>query len=325
MTNCHFLKDKLSRLISSQNSRARRKSYVAILANLLSSLFVSVGVLFLKMSSSESSEISFAVGVCGIFISSTLFTFPEMTKTEVNPRKRIKYSKCHVLITLLLGAVFSGGYAHFYFLSLKFITMGDTLAVSFCVHFVCNLIAECFALKSVPHLVTLMSGVLGLVGLLLICQPHSLIALQLDLSYTLGVAFGTLSGVCGTAYYIGIHKFKNVPLPILQVGYFLGPVVYSAYYLLTSKFALSICTPEARSFAIWGCLFYVFGGLAAVQGAQMSLPSVAALLKLFTILLGYALQITFLSEALSIYSTLGAVLILVSIVSQSFVLVKTDH
>ena len=60
---------------------------------------------------------------------------------------------------------------------------------------------------------------------------------------------------------------------------------------------------------------------AAVAGAQKTLPSAALMLKLVSILLGYILQLLFLSEPISFFSALGALCICACIVTQSLGLI----
>ncbi|XP_063716255.1 uncharacterized protein LOC134843871 [Symsagittifera roscoffensis] len=327
----HFLKCYPSLLANA--SKAQKRSYYAIFANLMSSSFISSGILFIKLSKSEGSEISFIVGICGI-LTSLVFIMKSAKSTEPDakfPSEKLKseslrsiksFGAKDVICTLLLGAVFCGAYTHFYFYSLNYITMGDAFTVSLAIHFVCNIILESIVLKEMPHVLTLISGLLGLIGLVLICQPESLLQLQFDLKYTTGVGFGVLSGVSGTIYYCGLQKFKNVPGSITQLSYFVGPVLYCSYDMIKNHMQLSICASNLRLFALCGCFMYVFGGMASVQGSQLSLPSIATLLKLLTIILGYILQIIFLSETLSLFSTIGACLIFTSILLQSFLLIK---
>ncbi|XP_075252549.1 uncharacterized protein LOC142344626 [Convolutriloba macropyga] len=318
------------------STKAQRRSYCAIIANLFSSLFISTGILFIKKSHSMGSEISFIVGICGVLTTSSLI-IKSVTRTKKSPKivydgvKKStsesqsipkKFTNKDVACTLLLGLIFCGAYTHFYFYSLNYITMGDAFTVSLAIHFVCNIILESIALKELPHFLTLISGLLGLIGLVLICQPENLLNFQFDANYSTGVMFGVFSGVSGTIYYCGLQKYKNVPGLISQLSYFVGPILYCSYDMGVNEFQLSVCGVRLRIFALCGCFMYVFGGMASVQGSQLSLPSIATLLKLFTIILGYILQIIFLSETLSIFSTIGACLIFTSILLQSFLLIK---
>ena len=183
----HFLKCYPSLLANA--SKAQKRSYYAIFANLMSSSFISSGILFIKLSKSEGSEISFIVGICGI-LTSLVFIMKSAKSTEPDakfPSEKLKseslrsiksFGAKDVICTLLLGAVFCGAYTHFYFYSLNYITMGDAFTVSLAIHFVCNIILESIVLKEMPHVLTLISGLLGLIGLVLICQPESLLQLQ---------------------------------------------------------------------------------------------------------------------------------------------------
>ena len=168
------------------------KKYCAIGANLLTGTLVSISGVFMKLSHSEGNELSAVLGICGVLVNIIYcsFFFPlklfRFAKLDHQNRTDL-FTFYDVIKCFLLGGIFSGAYAHFYFLSLSYLTMGDAIAVSFCVHFVSNVILELLVLREFPHILTLISGLIGLGGLLLICQPKSLLSLQFDKNYTTGM------------------------------------------------------------------------------------------------------------------------------------------
>ena len=167
--------------------------YCAIGANLISGFFVASSGVFLKLSHSEGNEVSAVFGICGVLINMLYcwLSFPQnLFRTRLNndsdPNTRNIFTLLDVMKCLVLGGVFSGANNHFYFLSLRYLTMGDAITVSLCVHFVSNLISEILILRIMPHIFTLIAGVLGLGGLMMICQPKSLLNLEFDGNYTTG-------------------------------------------------------------------------------------------------------------------------------------------
>ena len=337
-------------IYSSEQYRSKRQTYTAIGASIMGSVLVSISVLLIKFSKSVGSESSFLVGLCGSLYCLALVCLKpksnsasrqnlsydkEITLEEKTDSNSVENGNEHakrsddfyfaikdVILLLLLGAVFSGGYAHFYFVALKYTTMGDTFAVCLTVHFVSNVVLESIALKKIPHILTLFAGLLGLIGMFLICQPENLLKLQFDVKYTTGVGFATMSGISGTLYYCGLQKFKNVPESLAHLSYFIGPLIYCCpEILLVNKFHFSMCDTTLRLYAVVASVFYVLGAILCVVGSQLSLPSISTLLKLLMIVLGYIFQIVFLAEPTSLSSTFGGILTLASILVQCFVMI----
>ena len=108
----------------------------------------------------------------------------------------------------------------------------------------------------------------------------------------------------------------------MTLSYFTGTALYSIPHLYEQNVKLSICHANLRILAIIGCALYIAAGNVAVKGSQMSLPSIASLIKLVAIIQGYIFQIVFLGEAISGFSLLGAVAILAGIFLQSVTFIR---
>ena len=121
---------------------------------------------------------------------------------------------------------------------------------------------------------------------------------------------------------MGLQKLKRVPTCVITVSYFIGATLYSLPHLYQQSLKLSLCFMQLRVMALIGCLMYIAAGNLAVIGTQMSLPSIASLIKLMAIMQGYIFQIVFLEEAISLFSLLGALAIFAGIFLQSFTFIK---
>ena len=184
------------------------QKYCAIGANILCGTLVSISGVFMKLSKSGGNDLSTVLGICGVLINITYCScfFPQKRfrfRLEDEHNGKL-FTLKDTIKCLLLGGIFSGAYAHFYFISLRYLTMGDAIAVSFCVHFVSNLILETLVLRAIPHILTLVAGLIGVGGLLLICQPKSLLNLEFDMTYTTGVY-----NSCFVSSYTNVSTFKS--------------------------------------------------------------------------------------------------------------------
>ena len=111
----------------------------------------------------------------------------------------------------------------------------------------------------------------------------------------------------------------------MTFSYFIGTAVYSIPHLYEQDLKLSICQTKLRILAFIGCSMYIAAGNIGVKGSQMSLPSIASLIKLVAIMQGYVFQILFLGESISVFSLLGAVAILVGIFLQSVTFIRLSN
>ena len=64
------------------------------------------------------------------------------------------------------------------------------------------------------------------------------------------------------------------------------------------------------------CLLWSYSSLNAIIASQLSLPSVSTLLRLFTIISSYILQIVFLDQPVTLFSTLEALGITLGVATQ---------
>ena len=153
--------------------RSRRK---AVFFNVIATSVMSISTLLMKMSKMRGNEITLCTGLFGVFLGIIGFI--------VSSRKGRTFTNRTLLRALIGGTIFGGLFSFLYFLSFDYITMGDTTTVNFFAAFACCLIFESVLLKLKPHILTIVAGTIGLVGVVLICQPEGLFKLKVDARYT---------------------------------------------------------------------------------------------------------------------------------------------
>ena len=107
-------------------------------------------------------------------------------------------------------------------------------------------------------------------------------------------------------FYLGIRSHPKLPLTFhcycYSIGLFLYPLVTSVLF----GFESSVCPVSKRSIVIVATFIWCCSNHCAIFASQHSIPSVSFVIRLLTIAFGYALQIVFLDEHLTLY-TGGAV------------------
>ena len=219
------------------------------------------------------------------------------------------------------GLFFGGLFNFFYFTSLDYITLGDSTAVNIFSSFLSSLILEIFHLKHRPHYCTYVSGFFGLIGVLLIIQSETISTPTFKPNHLLGVFFSMISGAFGAIFYINMQKFKKVPYSILLIGYFMGSAIFPLPEFFREGFSIASASIADRFNAILGYFLYVISVFFAIMGSQLSIPSAAFVIKMFSIVFCFLLQMFWLHETTSLTSLIGAVSIGVSIFVQAIAVV----
>ena len=248
------------------------------------------------------------------------FQLEKSTNRRVSSSENLNqiFSWTDIAIVLFVITFFISGAVQLYFTALNFVSVGDVCSVDSCIHFICNVLVESYALRKRPHILTILAGFCGLTGTVLICQPRNILKLEFDVNYSTGVGFASLAGIAGTIYYCSLQKFKNVSPQIIYLSYFLGLFVLNAYhFLIRNGLQISVCEIYLRFYAIIATILFCLAGVLFIYGSQATLPSIAGSLKLLIIVLGYIFQVLFLDQPLSLLSALGGLFTMVGILIQS--------
>ena len=279
--------------------------------NILSTVLFGFSTAVIKKSKLDGNTATLATGVMGVLIGLCSYLFSN--QPLISLRKVLKIGAS--------GVCFGGLFNFFYFLSLEYITLGDSTAVNIFSSFLTSLILEIFYLKHRPHYCSYVSGIFGLVGVMLITQLEALSTFSVNSNHLLGVFCTLFSGAFGAIFYINMQKFRQVPCSVLLIGYFLGSSIFPLPKFFRENFTIPSASIADRCMAISGYGMFVFAALCAIMGSQLSVPSAAFVIKMFSIVFCFLLQVFWLHETTSVTSLIGAVFIGASIFVQAVTVV----
>ena len=290
----------------------KMKCSVAI--NLAAAFGQSLSSCLLSLASIQGLQMSFLSAVFGLLLGCSLFIY-ETQKT--NTVRGTSFA-----LALLNGLVFGGAFTGFYFLSFDYITLGDSRTLCFFFAFSASIILEFIMLKKAPHFLTFIAGVVGITGVMFLCQPKNLFSFSFEQNYLIGVTLACLSGSGGAVMYVNMKKMTTLPYSCQLISFFTGPFCFSLPFMIQNRFQFCFRSLFYSLSALSGAFSYAFFVYFAIIASQTSLPSVSFSLKLLGIVWAYVLQYCLLSENISVMSCMGAALVIASVSLQSFVVIK---
>ena len=228
------------------------------------------------------------------------------------------------LIKILANGIINAGlYNYLYLLSLDYITMGDSAAVSYIVMFLTSILLEAVILKMVPRWTTLITTILGISGLVFFCFNETSFKHGLDVNHIFGLSLTAVCGIFGALFFILLRNWPKIDNSLIVLSFSLGCIIWPIPIMVHKGVSFSCITTSMRFLAIFGGSIYVLYAFLIIPASKLTTPSLSVLIQMSSIALCYLVQIVWVGKMPELFSVIGSILVCTSILLQSMTTLKT--
>ena len=283
----------------------------------INSLLLAVSGIIFEFSLLNGTQMSFCTGFVGSCMGAATFTLFNPTLPALNKLFGI---------AILNGIFFGGGVIFFIYLSMDYVGPASTTVVQIFTSIIASLFVEKFKLRKAPHALSVVAVIIGFGGMVCLCQTDAFTIENLNKKYFLGVTYAFIAGLFCVVFYANIKSLsqkKLIPDSWHWISYMVGCAVPCLPMLYEYR-SLASCTMSIKAIGVLAGFSQSICALMAIKGFMLIKASAAFVFQLMASVLAFLLQMVFLPELVTLFTSIGALLIVSAIALQFLVISKFD-
>ena len=283
----------------------------------INSLLLAVSGIIFEFSRLNGTQMSFCTGFVGTCMGSAVFTL-------FNPKLPVLNKFFGMAI--LNGILFGGGVIFFIYLSMDYVGPASTTVVQIFTSIVASLFVEKFKLRKAPHLLSILAVLIGFSGMIFLCQTDAFTIENMNKKYFLGVTYAFIAGLFCVVFFSNIKVLSqknHIPDSWHWISYMVGCALPCVPMLYKYR-SLASCVMSVKTTGLLAGFSQSICALMAIKGFMLIKASAAFVFQLMASVLAFLLQVVFLPELVTLFTSIGALLIVSAITLQFIVITKFD-